>query len=87
LRKKSRTTEKYHISGKIAGLKNEKVYLSTYNGKGFDVDSLISPDGTFTFQGEIKHPAIYNLYLVPKKRVLEFLFKVERLRLLPKRLY
>jgi hypothetical protein len=50
LRKKSRTTEKYHISGKIAGLKNEKVYLSTYNGKGFDVDSLISPDGTFPFK-------------------------------------
>lgn len=65
--KKAVTTEKYHISGKISGLKNEKVYLSTYNGKGFDIDSLISPDGTFTFQGEIKHPAIYNLYLVPKK--------------------
>ncbi len=65
--KKAVATEKYHISGKISGLKNEKVYLSTYNGKGFDIDSLISPDGTFTFQGEIKHPAIYNLYLVPKK--------------------
>jgi hypothetical protein len=75
LRKKSRTTEKYHISGKIAGLKNEKVYLSTYNGKGFDVDSLISPDGTFTFQGEIKHPAIYNLYLVPKRECSNFCSK------------
>ena len=65
--KKAVTTEKYYISGKIAGLKNEKVYLSSYNGKGFDVDSLVSPDGTFLFQGEIKHPTIYNLYLVPKK--------------------
>jgi hypothetical protein len=62
------------------------VYLSTYNGKGFDVDSLVSPDGTFTFQGEIKHPTIYNLYLVPKKESARILFKVERLRLLPKKI-
>ncbi|MDR6562336.1 MULTISPECIES: TlpA disulfide reductase family protein [unclassified Arcicella] len=57
----------YNVSGKIEGVKDEKIFISTYNGKGFDVDSLVSTDGKFAFKGKLKYPAIYSLYLNPKK--------------------
>ncbi len=57
----------YNVSGKIEGVKDEKIFISTYNGKGFDIDSLVSTDGKFAFKGKLKYPAIYSLYLNPKK--------------------
>ncbi len=62
--------EPFSITGKIEGVKDEKIYFSHYNGKTFDVDSLVSPDGIFTFKGKVKYPAIYGLYLHPRKERL-----------------
>lgn len=60
----------FTITGNIVGLKNEKLFLSHYNGKTTDVDSLVSADGSFTFKGKLTYPSIYGLSLNPKGRRL-----------------
>lgn len=62
--------EVFSLTGKIEGLKDEKIFLSHYNGKGFDIDSLVSTDGKFAFKGKLAYPSIYGLYLNPRKERL-----------------
>jgi len=50
----------YTISGKIAGLKDGKIYLSADNGK---TDSVLAKDGRFSFKGEMPEPMFYILKL------------------------
>jgi hypothetical protein len=49
----------YTVSGKITGLKNEKVYLYTNDAEEKITDSAFAKDGRFSFKGKIGEPLFY----------------------------
>jgi peroxiredoxin len=49
----------YTVSGKIAGLKNEKVYLFTNDAAEKIMDSTFAKAGKFSFKGKIAEPLFY----------------------------
>jgi len=51
----------YSLKGKLTGLKNEKVYLSSNNGDTKTLDSTFAREGAFSFVGKINGPMFYFL--------------------------
>ncbi len=59
--KKQINKTSYNLSGKIAGLKDEKIYLSTNDAEFEILDSTYARDGKFSFTGKLSEPFFYTL--------------------------
>jgi len=51
----------FTLSGKIKGLKNEKIYLFTNDADEAVTDSTYAKDGVFSFKGKIEEPMFFTL--------------------------
>ncbi len=67
-----RILKSYTVSGKIAGLKNEKVYLYTNDAEEKITDSTFAKKGSFSFKGKIGEPLFYILKIEGKQQQLGF---------------
>jgi peroxiredoxin len=59
--KKKINKSSFTLSGKIEGVKNEKIYLSTNDADENVLDSTYAKDGKFSFKGKITEPTFYIL--------------------------
>jgi len=51
----------YHITGKLAGAEDKKVYLNSRKEDKIVKDSVQSADGSFSFSGTVDEPYIYTI--------------------------
>jgi peroxiredoxin len=58
---KKQINKSFTLSGKIEGVKNEKIYLSTNDAEENVLDSTYAKDGKFSFKGKISEPTFYIL--------------------------
>ncbi|RPD39622.1 TlpA disulfide reductase family protein [Chitinophaga barathri] len=51
----------YNLKGRVAGIHDRKIYLSWSEGKTNKIDSVVSKDGSFAFNGNLKGPTLHFL--------------------------
>ncbi len=66
--KKQNQTKSYTISGKIEGLQQGKVYLSSNDSGTELLDSTLVNEGKFSFKGNIDEPTFYTLKIADMQR-------------------
>lgn len=66
---KAQSEGPFQVSGKLDGLGNEKVYISSNENGGVTADSVLAKDGTFEFKGTTPGARVYNLRFGKSKRL------------------